>query len=128
MASNGHISFRIPYTHFNAELFPTTNPSIYWDFVSAPFWSDVDLRLEGSAYWEIHVMAQSQQLIKSVSTFIRENYDGAGNFSGEWMMISSWEGVHPFPHGAGSTTPYSLSVCNIQLHIVLFLILLQYFL
>ena len=112
MGSNGHVSFRIPYTNFNAELFPTTDPNIYWDFVSAPFWSDVDLRLEGSAYWEIHTTVQSQDLINNVSTFIQVNYDGAGDFTGEWMLIASWEDVHPFPHGSGSTTPYALSVSN----------------
>lgn len=112
MASNGHISFLTQYTHFNAELFPTTNPSIYWDFVSAPFWSDVDLRLAGSASWEIHTTAQSQDLIDAVSEFIRDNYNGSGDFQGGWMMIGYWEDVHPFPHGFGIETPYTLSVCN----------------
>ena len=112
VASNGHVSFRIDYTHFNPELFPTTNPNIYWDFVSAPFWSDVDLRLEGSASWEIHTVAQSQEMIDSVSLFIRENYDSAGDFSGDWMMIVYWEDVHPWPHGVGIETPYTLSVRN----------------
>ena len=104
------MSFHTGYTHFNSELFPTTNPDIYWDFVVAPFWSDVDLRLAGSASWEIHTAAQSQNLIDMVSEFIQNNIDSS-DFSGSWMMITYWEDVHPWPHGAGSTTPYALSVC-----------------
>ena len=110
MASNGHISFQTQYSPFNAELFPTTNPDIYWDFVLAPFWSDVDLRLAGMASWEIHTTAASQSLIDQVSTFIQEN-NGVSDFSGSWMMITYWEDVHPFPHGFGISTPYTLSVC-----------------
>jgi hypothetical protein len=113
VASNGHISFRTAYTHFNAELFPTTNPSIYWDFVLAPFWSDVDLRVAGNASWEIHTTAESQDLINDVSIFIQEN-TASSDFSGSWMMIAYWEDVHPFPHGAGSTTEYALSTNTFQ--------------
>lgn len=110
MGSNGHVSFRIDYTHFDAELFPTTNPNIYWDFVAAPFWSDIDLREEGSVSWEIHNLEQSQDLINSVSIFIRENYNGAEEFDGTWMMVVYWEDVHPWPHGSGVVSPFTLSV------------------
>lgn len=111
VASNGHISFHTGYTHFNAELLPTGNPSIYWDFIVAPFWSDIDLRLEGTVSWDIITRDQDQQILDQVSTHIQQNYNGASTFSGEWMMVIAWNDVHPFPHGVGSTTPYSLSVC-----------------
>ena len=110
VASNGHISFRTAYTHFNAELFPTTNTDIYWDFVVAPFWSDVDLRISGSASWEVHTTGQSQSLIDDVSSFINDNYDGAVDFSGSWMVITYWENVHPWPHGFGISNAYTESV------------------
>ena len=104
------MSFRIDYTHFDAELFPTTNPNIYWDFVVAPFWSDADLRLEGRASWEIHDLMQSEELVNAISVFIQQNYDGAENFSGTWMIVAFWEDVHPWPHGVGFNTPFTLSV------------------
>lgn len=56
-------------------------------------------------------MAQSPDLISTVTVFIQENYEGAEDFSGDWMMIAYWEDVHPFPHGFGFSTPFTLSVC-----------------
>ena len=99
---------RREYSHFDPQLFPTTVPDIYWGFTAAPFWSDVDLRLEGSASWEVHTLQQSGDLIDDVSYLIQENLDPL--FYGQWMMVGYWENVHPFPHGSGSTNPFLQNV------------------
>ena len=114
LGANGIISMRREYSHFNPQLFPTTVPDIYWGFTAAPFWSDVDLRLEGSASWEVHTLQQSDNLINMVSTFIQNNIDPL--FSGEWMMVGYWENVHPFPHGSGSTNPFLQKVWHLCLY------------
>ena len=104
---------RREYLHFSAELFPTAEPNIYWGFVAAPFWSDIDLRLEGQVSWDIYT-EQSPEMLTMVTSFIRENANAT--FNGTWMMVAFWEDVHPFPHGAGSTTPFAQSVCRACVH------------
>lgn len=99
---------RREYSHFDPQRFPTTVPDIYWGFTAAPFWSDVDLRLEGSASWEVHTLSQSENLINMVSDFIQVYLDL--DFAGQWMMVGYWENVHPFPHGSGSTNPFLQNV------------------
>ncbi len=69
----------------------------------APFWSDVDLSLAGTIQYEVHSMDSgligSVELLRNVSEFVstREMVD----FEGTWMLVVSWEQVHPWPHGLG---------------------------
>ncbi len=68
----------------------------------APFWADVDLRLAGSIQYEVHSSnsgpAGSVQLLQNVSDFVSRKVDV--DFNGTWMIVVSWEQVHPWPHGS----------------------------
>lgn len=66
----------------------------------APFWSDVDNTLgNGEINYEVHTMASgntgSRSLLEQVSDFVY-NYTG-NDFSGTWMLVAEWKGVHQYP-------------------------------
>lgn len=69
----------------------------------APYWSDVDIRREGSVYYRV-VTRDTQNVaannsLRIVDDFLT-NYTRA-NFTSSWMLVATWEDVHPYPHGAG---------------------------
>ena len=69
--------------------------------MAAPFWADADARLDGEIYYEIHrggESSDSDELLTSVNTFIRD--ENQVEFEGSWMIVATWDGVHPWPHGS----------------------------
>ena len=78
----------------------------------APFWADADARLEGAIYYETHAAGDSDMSdvrLDTVNDFITAELNEP--FGGNWMMVVTWDQIHPFPHGFGSSTdPYVLSV------------------
>ena len=103
MGSNGVISFGQPWLFWFSESFPTNNFFTRNAYVIAPFWSDHDIRNEGSVSYQVHQLGRdsnspSAQLLQYVSTFV--NYQTGANFSGQWMLLAQWTQVHPYPHGS----------------------------
>jgi hypothetical protein len=93
------ISFSEPiYDPTTMAPFPDGAPDSY---VVAPFWDDVDLRLAGNIYYEVHSRSAnnpgSNQLLDEVSGFVEDSI--AQSFQGSWMLIAEWKEVHPWPHG-----------------------------
>ena len=91
------------YSHPNR--YPTTYLPTRQGHVVSPFWSDIDIRREGtvryvpitrgsSAYGDI-IMDQAAAYINN--RFIGED---EAMYSPTWMLVAQWEGVHPHPHGA----------------------------
>ena len=80
----------------------------------APFWADADTRLEGAIYYETHLAGSSNvsdDRLNRVSTFIQVEL--GVSFNGTMMLLVTWDGVHPFPHGTGNTAdPYLQSVSH----------------
>ena len=111
IGTNGIVSFGREYSHFNSEPFPTERAASYYAYVVAPFWADADARLEGAVYYETHTAGNSDisnERLDTVNAFILAVHEP---FFGTWMMLVTWDRVHPFPHGfGGSTDPYVLSV------------------
>ncbi len=70
----------------------------------APFWSDVDVRLNGNIKYEVHSddtgLVGSAELLRNTSDFI--SVKASVEFIGSWMLVVSWEDVHPWPNGEGS--------------------------
>lgn len=73
VGSNGVISFGAPY-FLN---FPTFFPGVFSDqvtaYVVAPFWGDVDARMDGHIFYEVHeagLTDASDAYLKEVSAFI----------------------------------------------------------
>lgn len=102
---------RRPFTDNSPLAFPTNDPEVYWAYLAAPFWSNSDLRQEGSVTWEIHT---SDIQTNNVSNFIQDEY-GDTVFNGTWMVVVQWKNLHPYPHGEDGTSVYSQKVCDTSL-------------
>ena len=88
---------------------------VYLSRLVAPFWSNIDTRLDGHVNYEVLVMGESSQsddYLERVSNLINSEEDS--DFVGNWMIVATWDGVHPFPHGSSAeqdrVDPYLQSV------------------
>lgn len=102
VSENGVISFGTTWTFSHPQIFPTSNYYIQQSSVVAPFWSDNDIRKEGTVrYVAITEGASTQEneLLAEVNTFLQE-MENIQDFVGTWMLVAQWEKVHPHPHGA----------------------------
>ena len=108
MSTNGAISFGSGWFFWYPQPFPTTQFFVRNAYVVAPFWSDNDIRRNGTIRYETHTRSTgtnstSGQLLDQVSSFIvnQENLT-TGSFLGQWMLVAEWDDVHPYPHGGVS--------------------------
>ena len=92
MSTNGLISFGRPFTSSSPELFPSTQTDIFWRYIAAAFWADWDTSDGGTVSWELHTSLESENLLRRVDTLIQSE-NGDTNFTGSWMLVSSWENV-----------------------------------
>ena len=64
--------------------------------------------------YEVFTAADSSAYLGQVSAHINVNR-GDTDFDGNWMLVATWDGVHPFPHGNSAEQdrqdPYLQSVC-----------------
>ena len=112
---NGVISFDEPWGFPYPDRFPT---SYYWTQLGnaiAPFWSDNDIRREGTVRYTTYCNItdhpqcsrhnESQAILDEVNRFIQSNQADSTRkpFVGNWMLIAQWDHVHPSPHGAENT-------------------------
>ena len=69
----------------------------------APFWVHNDIRLAGSMSYEVH--NTNTQHLEDMTDFINDEVfpllpiPSLNFFTGTWMLLVEWTGVHPFPHG-----------------------------
>ena len=83
----------------------------YYSYVVAPYWADIDNRIDGRIYWEIHTSqggTVSQQLLTRVNDFLF-NETGV-SLGGTWLMVATWDRVHAWPHGTAPDDPNLQSV------------------
>ena len=99
MGTNGIFSFGRQFIENSPALFPTEQASTYFFYVVAPFWSDIDTRLEGRVQYKTYSSANlsEAQDINRVAEFITSENGSISNAN--WMLVATWSGVHPFPHG-----------------------------
>ena len=97
--TNGVISFGRPLGLNRPALFPTEQVSSFYAYTVAPYWSDIDTRLNGSVRYQTYssVNSSDAQVINTVADFINAENGSISNAS--WMLVATWEDVHPFPHG-----------------------------
>lgn len=104
IGDNGVISFRRGFTYYTPRLFPTSRQVIRNSLVVAPFWSDVDVRLEGSIQYETFVripgFSRENVLLNYVSGYVANEWNNAENFTGSTMLVVQWNYVPPYPHGS----------------------------
>lgn len=117
---NGIISFDREFALNSPENFPSLDGDVYFGYLVAPYWSNIDTRRAGTVRYETYRRGDSEASDKQmgvVTDFLsdEENID----LVGEWMLLASWENVHPYPHGDSAElarlNPYLESVWIIQL-------------
>lgn len=100
VAVNGIISFDNPFSINEPENFPSQNGKVYYSYLVAPYWSNIDTRLEGTVRYETYTRSNSpisDQRFEMVEEFLRN--EGGVVMQGQWMLLAEWADVHPFPHG-----------------------------
>ena len=94
------ISFSRPFYYW----YPSPFPGHFYlrrFHVVAPYWADHDIRTDGNICYETFERGRSQNddlTLDRVNTFLQLNM--ASNFSGTFMILAEWNGVHPYPHGS----------------------------
>ena len=97
------ISFRRGFTYYTPRLLPTDRQVIRDSIVIAPFWSDADLRLEGTlrfkTFTRMSATSVDNELLNYVSGYIANQWNNATNFNGTTMLVAQWKNAPPYPHG-----------------------------
>ena len=106
VSENGFISFGHPASFWQPRIFPLLSPAISNMYIVAAFWSDNDIRQNGSIFYQVHELGSdptsiSAVLLERVSSFIRIKKENT--FSGQWMLVVQWEQVRPDPFGITDT-------------------------
>ena len=99
VGTNGYFSFGTRRTVYTPSRFSFTSTPNY---LVAPFWADIDIRINGSISYEVHSTSagsSSIALLNRVSTFISNQKNT--QFSGNWMLVASWSQV---PAYSGSSS------------------------
>ncbi len=100
-------------TFSNPIRFPVTTNHL----VVAPFWSDNDIRRNGSVKFahysaiDAETNSLAAELIANVTTYIQSIRE-EDNFTGRWLLIAHWEGVHPSPHGGDNIGNFNQNELN----------------
>lgn len=101
IGTNGIISFDQPVYSAIPSLFPTERNHIRNLFIVAPFWDDIDLRRSGNILYKTFTTSSGNiDGIKLANDYILK--ETGEQFDGEWMLVVTWDHVHPWPHGDGS--------------------------
>ena len=67
----------------------------------APYWADHDIRRGGNVFYETFEKGRSQNddlILSRVNDYLSRSK--SSNFSGTFMILAEWNGVHPYPHGS----------------------------
>ena len=106
MSENGVVSFDAEWKFAHPSRFPTDYFYTRNAYVVAPFWSDNDIRKEGTVRYvaiEEGESVRGNEMLRVASSFVqgqRQENDTRDEFKGTWMLVAQWDHVHPDPHGA----------------------------
>ena len=100
---NGVFSFGDPWQFSHPNRYPTTNPATRLRHVIGPFWSDNDIRREGTIRYvtiESTSPTGSIRIMNETADYVNDRLVvGDEVFQPTWMIIAQWDRVHPHPHG-----------------------------
>ena len=104
---NGVLSFDKPFKFSHPSRFPPENIYARQNNIVAPFWSDNDIRKNGTVRYVDIVKGYSTQgdmLLEIVGEHVNSTLGtkSSGRFQPSWMIVAQWDKVHPHPHGADS--------------------------
>ena len=89
MGTNGYFTFD-GFNGFSPFIFDAnTDVSLV-----APFFADIDITGGGQIRYEIHTDSTSQSILSQVNSVINDHAQTV--FSGEWLLVASWENVPPY--------------------------------
>ena len=100
VSENGVISFEQPWKYAQPEKLPTSNSYIREIDVVSPFWSDNDIRRDGTVRYiaiEEGSSAEGDAILADISQLLQQR--SHPDFIGKYAIIAQWDHVHPFPHG-----------------------------
>lgn len=103
---NGVISFINPWRYPYPKNFPTNDYNIRNAIAVAPFWSDNDIRKDGTVRYATYNITDRRPSVRALLNLVTANIQSRQGeeteilFEGTWMLIAHWDGVHPSPHGA----------------------------
>ena len=85
-------------------MFPTNRQAIRDSLVVAPFWSDIDVRLEGEIHYKRFFRAseieQEKTILNYISNYVAVKQGLPTNFTASTLLVVQWKNVPPFPHGS----------------------------
>ena len=106
VSENGVFSFESPWRFSHPDRFPGTDFNVGQTHVVAPFWSDADIRKEGTVrYLAItdNSDAAAVEIFNEVAARVRDELNPPnGRFNPTWMLVAQWDKVHPYPHGSSN--------------------------
>ena len=103
---NGLISFGTPLPQFINIQFPLDYPNI------APFYSDVDTRIQGSIYYR---ESQQPELIGAVIQILEENFNSADGFKPTSLLIVTWDSVGYYDRKSDKVMAGQQATCRASL-------------
>ena len=96
------ISFTRPFYYW----YPSSFPGYYYlrrFYVVAPYWADHDIRSDGNVLYQTYKRGSSLYddiTLDRVNEYLRFSNQSSPEFSGTFMILAEWNGVHPYPHGS----------------------------
>ena len=106
IVTNGIISFDQPVYSTSTSRFPSNRNDIHNLFIVAPFWDDVDIRRSGNIFYKVFTtLSDDAGVMVMVNDYIFRETGKA--FYGEWMLVVTWDHVHPWHHRNSSSDFYT---------------------
>lgn len=94
---NGVISFERGFSNYNPEPFPVRGNA----WIIASFWSDINLKAGGAAWYQEYL---DPAVLTRASSDIACSFPLYRNFKANWTFVATWENVTFF--GAGGNNKY----------------------
>ncbi len=85
--------------------YPTSYVPTRQRHVVSPFWTDVDIRKEGTIRYvtiERGTSTRGDMIMDEIATYFNDRFidkEVEPLFEPTWVLVAQWDKVHPFPHG-----------------------------
>nr|XP_040032004.1 alpha-tectorin-like [Gasterosteus aculeatus aculeatus] len=109
---NGHLTFDTPWSSYVPQPFPLYGSR---DII-APFWTDLDNRINGQVYYNQYT--SSSILLQQATRDIRRYFPEL-SFSAEWVFVATWNEVAYYPNSGTQTTFQAVLISGGQYSFVL---------
>ncbi|XP_026018809.1 alpha-tectorin-like [Astatotilapia calliptera] len=108
---NGHLTFDASWSSYTPQLFPMYGSR---DII-APFWTDLDNRVNGQIYYKQYT---SGSVLQQATQDINQYFPGL-NFNANWVFVATWFEVAYYPTSGTRTTVQAVLISGGQYSFVL---------